>query len=148
MPTHAYKENLSDEVRKIYFLDVTKFSDLFSQWCWWEHHEKAQGFERIPVESEHSKDAYISDFCSAHNTDLDNSLHVKPTQILVDFIGSNMILPDYDSIYFELVGRKDGLLVIAKNNAILASRWLALLPKTELLEIRKNATTVYEEKTK
>ncbi len=143
MLTQSYKEKLSEEVRTIHFMDVTKFSELFSQWRWWEH-EKSQGFEKIPVVGS----AYISDFCSAHNTDLESSLHVKPTRVLVDFIQANMFLSAYDSIYFELVSREDGLLVLAKSNAILASRWLALLPKSELLAIPKSATTVYEEKAK
>ena len=129
-------------------MDVTKFSELFSQWRWWEH-EKSQGFEKIPVEKSLGfNESYISDYCLAHGTDLDNSLHVKPTQVLVDFIKSNMFLSNGDSIYFELVERKDGILVIAKNNAILASRWLALLPKGEFLEISSKATTVYKEKAK
>ncbi len=148
MLTHAYKEKLSEEVRTIHFMDVTKFSELFSQWRWWEH-EKSQGFEKIPVEKSLGfNESYISDYCLAHGTDLDNSLHVKPTQVLVDFIKSNMFLSNGDSIYFELVERKDGILVIAKNNAILASRWLALLPKEECLEISSKATTVYKEKAK
>ena len=146
MLTHAYKEKLSEEVRTIHFMDVTKFSELFSQWRWWEH-EKSQGFERIPVRS-HGQGTYISDFCSAHNPDLESSLHVKPTQMVVDFIQDHMFLSAYDSIYFELVSREDGLLVLAKNNAILASRWLALLPKSELTAIPKSATTVYKEKAK
>jgi len=37
MLTHAYKEKLSEEVETIHFMDVTKFSELFSQWRWWEH---------------------------------------------------------------------------------------------------------------
>ncbi len=144
MLTHAYKERLSEEVKTIHFMDVTKFSELFSQWRWWEH-EKSQGFEKIPVKS-HGHGTYISDFCSAHNTDLESSLHVKPTQMVVDFIKDHMFLSAYDSIYFELVSREDGLLVLAKNNAILASRWLALLPKSELIAIPKSSTTVYKEK--
>lgn len=50
-----------------------------------------------------------------------------------------MFISDYDSIYFEVIGRIDGVLVLAKNNKILGSRWLALLPSSVFDEIKEGA---------
>lgn len=61
-----------------------------------------------------------------------DSLYVHAREQVVDWIKSNMLPSAYDSIYFEIVvrGPREAL-VIAKNNQIIASRWLAMIdPKT------------------
>jgi len=138
-----YRQRISDEVKQIYFLDVERFDELFEDWRWRENTD-TEGFGNIAWKIGREK-SQISDFCAATRTPLERSLHVKPRPQLVDFIKSNMLPIDNDSIYFELTGRVDGILVAAKNNVILGSRWLALLPSSEYEAIRNRATLVLKE---
>ena len=112
------------------------FAELFEAWHWYE--TKNGRTERNPfprIKSGTHGQGEIGDYCAAHRTSLENSLHVKPNRAVVDFIFKMMIVGEYDSIFFEIVERTDELLIVAKNNSIIASRWLALLPKSELKKI-------------
>ena len=127
MPTVEYKELLGAHAgKRIEFTEVTSFSELFSEWEWF-------------YGSGYANQDGVSDYCNTTRIDLPHSLNVKARPHLVTWITSNMLLPEYDSWYFELVHRDDGILVVVKNNQILASRWLALLDtKTTLSEIEND----------
>jgi len=139
-PTIEHKNEISKEVKTIAFLEVTMFSDLFTNWVW-HTQENASVFQTTPgVEQvDVPKEGRIGNYCTCFRTDLDNSLRVAPTVELLRFIRKSMIMPDYDTIDFKLIQRKDGLLIAAANNAIIASRWLALVPLSELETIRARA---------
>lgn len=144
-PTREYKEAMLERVGKqIYFPDVEKFSDLFDDWRLWEH-GRSEGFDRIPIKVRQSayqpEGSFIGEFCSVACSGLGN-LHVKPGKRLIDFILKQMVIPNYDVIDFELIDRTDGMLVLAKNNVIIGSRWLALLPPSALQEIESHAKLV------
>ena len=130
-PTLEYKQGIGigeDSWGKpLAFPRFTKFSELFSEWRLWVHNESKK----------YPQDHGVDDYCLALRTDLEDSLHVKARTGVVEWVNANMIRSDYDSWYFELVQRGDGLLVVVKNNQILASRWLALLDAESVIaEIR------------
>lgn len=132
-PTLEYKKSIGVGENAwgypIRFPEVTQFSELFEDWRVWEH-QKSTGFPVVEG---------VTDYCAAHRTTLEGSLHVKARPYLVKFINENMIKTDNYSWFFELTQRDDGMLVSVKNNAILASRWLALLNvDTCIAEIREN----------
>ena len=61
------------------------------------------------------------------------SLSLRPTAGLWAWLRDNLISIDYDSIGFSLVAWEDGnVLVIARHNQIIGSRWLTILPAAEL----------------
>lgn len=61
------------------------------------------------------------------------SLSLRPTVGLWAWLRDNLISVDYDTIGFSLVAWEDGtVLVIARHNQIIGSRWLAILPAAEL----------------
>jgi hypothetical protein len=44
-----------------------------------------------------------------------------------------MLQIDHDTIYFEIVERQDNTaLIVAKYNAIIGGRWLAVIPGSEI----------------
>ena len=138
MLTLEYKKNIGHGEdnwgKPLAFPEATRFSELFEEWRWWIH-ERSLRFE---------ENRGVSDYCAAHRTDLEDSIHVKAKGHVVEWIVDHMILPEYDSWFFEITQRKDGILVLVKNNAIIASRWLALLDGNRTLEeIRSAAKTVY-----
>lgn len=141
--SREHKERISRDVRTIHFMDAEKFSDLFEEWRWWENDgavlaKSGAMYPEIPVPN--SDHATISSYCSTHRTGLSDSLHVKPKQEVIDFLFRSMIFPDYDSVYFELVLQSGGtLLVSAKNNVIIGSRWLAMMPGSAIEEIKREA---------
>lgn len=122
--------------REINFPDAKKFSDLFGEWKW-SQHGLSTGYP--PIKCEPAKGGIISDYCNAIRSALEDNLHVKPKPEVVDFIQKNMIISDYDSIFFELIGRIDGILVVSRNSQILGARWLALLPTSAFAEIKEVA---------
>jgi len=128
----------------IYFPEIKSFDGLFDAWHWYETKNGRVESSRFPPIKIGQSDlrgnaATIDDYCAALNTSLENSLHVKPNEKLVEFIKKSMFLDSRDSIYFEIVERDDELLVLAKNNVIIGSRWLTLLPKSELKKIAEAA---------
>jgi hypothetical protein len=144
-----HNEHISKMVKTIHFPAATKFADLFDDWKVSDDHN-ATAFPKILVKPDvveywggPLKGGHISDFCSTHRTDIEGFLRVLPNKAVTEFILENTIWPDYDSIYFELTQRDDGVLVASKNNAILASRWLALLPLGVLGEIMEKADVVH-----
>ncbi len=123
MPDVEYKELLGARAgKRIAFTGYTRFHELFSAWkplrCRNERYPNQRG---------------VSDYCSTHTTELYESLYVKARPVLVDWICENMILADNDAWYFDLVQRKDGILVVVKNEQIIASRWLALLDRDQTI---------------
>lgn len=133
MPTPEYKKSIGHgknaRGKRLAFSEVTTFRELFSEWKWWRFQEG--------LSKKYRQQSGVDDYCACHNTDLDNSLHVKARPRVVEWINANMIRSNFDSWYFELVQRRDGILVVVKNNQILASRWLALLNTEQTLrEIR------------
>ncbi len=138
MLTLEYKKNIghgeNNWGKPLAFPEVTRFSELFEEWRWWIHGRSLR-FE---------ENRGVSDYCLALRTDFEDSFHVKAKDDVVEWIVAHMILPEYDSWFFEITQRKDGILVLVKNNAIIASRWLALLDGQQTLkEIRIAAKTVY-----
>lgn len=133
--TVNYKENLAQQTgRALAFPAIEKFSELFSQWRRYDH-PRTQGFGTVNG---------VSDYCHTTQTRLRKSLHVKPRQFLISYITKNMVLAEDDSWYFEIIQRADGLLVVVKNNAIIASRWLALLDSEQgIKEIQNEVKLVY-----
>lgn len=55
------------------------------------------------------------------------SMWVRPTLALWLKLHETMIKVDYDAIYFHIVIRTDGALVLAQYNQIIGSRWIALI---------------------
>ena len=129
MPTLEYKQSVGVGPhawgRVIRFPEYTRLLQLFSEWKPWRHHEGLS--KRYPEVQG------VSDYCSMHSTKAEHSLHVKARPELIAWINENMIRGDNDSWYFELIQRKDGMLVLVKNNQIIASRWLALLDVDQTL---------------
>ena len=113
-----YKERLGASAgKRIAFTEYTRFSELFSEWKPFRPNNKRYQNQRG-----------VGDYCSTHSTELYESLYVKARPALVDWICENMILSGHkDAWSFDLVQRKDGILVVVKNEQIIASRWLALL---------------------
>jgi len=129
VPTLEYKQSVGVGENAwghvIRFPEYTRLLQLFSEWKPWRFDEGLS--KRYPqVEG-------VTDYCQAISTDFENSLHVKARPELVKWINENMIRGDNDSWYFELAQRADGMLVLVKNNQILASRWLALLDVEQTL---------------
>lgn len=61
---------------------------------------------------------------------------LQPSKQLIDWIGQNNLLPDYDTVNLEIIIRDDGsMLVTANNSKILASRWLWLVDASKLDEL-------------
>ena len=61
------------------------------------------------------------------------SFRAIPNDKVVNWIAMNMLSIDYDTIYFEIVERADGTaLILAKYNRIIGSRYLGLIPSSEL----------------
>jgi hypothetical protein len=61
------------------------------------------------------------------------SLYVRPTDEVLDWIKANMLPLSRDTIGFEIVVRDEHeALIIAHNNLIIGSRWLALIDATTL----------------
>lgn len=70
----------------------------------------------------------IGPYCSMRTPEGFDALSVEPTQAVVDFIKVAMLPTAHDTIGFEIVFRDDGTaLVLARNNQIIASRWLAYI---------------------
>jgi len=132
MPELEYKKHMGEDwpcTKPLAFPEYTEFRELFSEWKWHRFHEGLS--KKYPTVRG------VSDYCSCHSTELEHSLHVKARPGVVMWINANMLLPENDTWYFELVTRGDGTLLVVKNNAIIASRWLALLDTEQLLsEIR------------
>ncbi len=138
MLTLEYKKNIghgeNNWGKPLAFPEATRFSELFEEWRWLIHGRSLR-FE---------ENRGVSDYCLALRTDFEDSFHVKAKDHVVEWIVAHMILPEYDSWFFEITQRKDGILVLVKNNAIIASRWLALLDGNRTIEeIRSAAKTVY-----
>jgi hypothetical protein len=76
----------------------------------------------------------ISEYCSVRGRRGDfYSLRVTPGKKLLAYLSKTMLLIDNDQINFEIVIREGGkALVLAKYNQIIGSRWLALVPATEV----------------
>jgi hypothetical protein len=158
MPTLEYKSGIGQGEdawgKPIAFPEATKFSDIFEEWRWWEH-QKTEKYPEIPVrnvahytmhdgsEKKFVSNYYVGDYCSTHRSDLEHSLHVLPNHEVLEYIDRNMIIPERDSCDFELIVRTDGILICAKPNQIIASRWLALLDPECLGEIQDKATYKY-----
>lgn len=123
-PTLEYKKSMGqgDESwgKPLAFPEVTTFGELFDEWRWFTQAKEAN--ERYKAIDG------VTDYCDAIRVEgLEESLSVKANARVVEWINQHMIRSDYDDWYFQLVRRDDGLLVIVKNNQIIASRWLALL---------------------
>ena len=55
-------------------------------------------------------------------------IYAKPTPEVIAWIRANMLQIDYDSLYFQAIMREGGqTLIVCQYNAILGSRWLALV---------------------
>lgn len=58
---------------------------------------------------------------------------VQPTEMVVEFLKKSLVFIDYDEIYFQAIMRNDGeALITANYNRIIGSRWLALIPHSEI----------------
>lgn len=130
-----YKERLGASAgKRIAFTECTTFSELFSEWKAFKPYVGRA--DRYPNQNG------VRDYCSTHSTELDDSLFVNARPSLVDWICANMIRSDDDAWSFDLVQRKDGILVVVRNEQIIASRWLALLDRDQTIsEINKGMSS-------
>jgi hypothetical protein len=86
-----------------------------------------------PEVLEARKGQHVSTYCAVSAPKFRGSLCVRPTQRVMDCIAAEMLVIDDDRIYFEIIDRGNGTaLVVAKYNKIIGSRWLALIPSSEI----------------
>jgi hypothetical protein len=75
----------------------------------------------------------IGTYCGVRGLGNIYSLKVRPTQMVLDFINADMISVEYDELSFEIVMRTGGeALVVVSHSKIIGSRWLALIPHSEV----------------
>lgn len=131
---------------EIAFPEANKFSDLFEEWKW-SVHGLSEGYPRIKCNPKitFTNSGVISDHCNALSCAVEDNLHVKPRPEVIDFINKNLFISDYDSIYFEIIGKISGALVTVKNSKIIGGRYLALLPSAVYKEIEEAAGPKSEE---
>lgn len=60
------------------------------------------------------------------------SLWVRPTAMLIEFVEKTMMPIVEGSVFFDLVWHGDEVLVIVKYDQIIGSRWLTKIPASEL----------------
>lgn len=125
---------------KILLPHVERFSELFSDWKNFESPDEKLpekwGPWKLRKESGVGA-AMITSYCDMHRTKLDNSLRVIPDNALRDSIRGSMLPFEYDSIYFQCIDRSDGVLLCAKYNVIIGSRWISLFSHDVYDEIRE-----------
>lgn len=109
----------ADTIKPIAFPEVRTLSELF------------------PVVTDYQPDksqAWISGYCMISGASLLRAFRtVQPSAQVRQYIKARMVEMAYDTIYFEIILRADGTaLVTAKNNLILSSHWLAIIPAAEV----------------
>ena len=73
----------------------------------------------------------VGPYCTVNRVGGYASVYVRPTPAVMKHIEGRMILSAHESVHFKMVFRDDGtVLVLAENNLIIGSTWLALLPVT------------------
>lgn len=107
--------------KPIHFPAATTLSDLF------------ESFEIRPA-AESSKTVFIGDdWLLDHGGSIRGvggfrCFHATPKQEIVEWVKSNMLRVEYDTIYFEITIRSDGTaLICAKYNQIIGDRYLAVI---------------------
>lgn len=85
------------------------------------------------------------------------SLHVKPTEMLFEFIMANFLFIAYDTIHFEIVNHGEGKgLLIVSHGQIIADRWMTqelematipMFPETATFDVRTGEGTVKDDGT-
>lgn len=134
----AVEESVERVGHRLLFPHVRKLSELFVRV---EPIEDLARFSSRAVHTWEVKDhwgrpagrALLSSFCSVSHPR--PSLNVTPKLEVIEKLGRNMLLVDGYVLNFEIVVRGDGTaLVLCKYNRILGSRWLAIIPASEIPE--------------
>lgn len=113
--------------KEIYFPDVKRLDDLFS-----EVKPYAGKSRVIKTLTDGLDDCVVRSYCTVTGVNGRGALDVTPTKKVLDFIEQNMFRI-YPGMYFEMVQRDNGeTLVMVKYDSIIGSRWLALIPSTEV----------------
>jgi len=128
-PTIEYKKTIQERGgHKLLLPGVTRFGELFSRWrTYTVDTPKGMGPWPMAAVCGGRGGAMIGSYCNMHRTKLDESLRVAPSEELLQLLRSVMLPVEYDEIHFSCTDRSDGVLVCAKYNSIIGSRWLALL---------------------
>lgn len=134
----AVEESVDRVGHRLLFPEVRKLSELFLRV---ERVEDLMRFSSRVVHTWQVNDhngrpageARLSSFCSVSHPR--PSLNVTPRPEVIEKLGRNMLLVDGYVLNFEIVVRADGTaLVLCKYNCILGSRWLAIVPASEVPE--------------
>jgi hypothetical protein len=116
----------SAALREIHFPEATSLSDLFDEVT------PRKATDPPKTECFEGTTATLCLGASLREPGGYRFFHVRPKAAVKAFIAERMLLSDYEQIYFEFVHTaNDQLLVVAKYNQIIGSRWLALLPLSE-----------------
>ena len=122
---------LEENTGKIFaFPDATCLLDIFDEVAAYSGESK-----KFLVFDSEENSGIVSSYCYVR--DGADSASVTPSAGLLDYISKNMLLIKHDEIYFKAIPRSDGLLIVANYNVIIGSRWLALLPLSEMSNFPK-----------
>lgn len=113
--------------KEIYFPEAKRLSDLFSEV------KPYLGQSRvIKTLTDGMDECRVRSYCTVTGANGRGSLDVTPTKKVLDFIEQNMFVID-PGVHFEMVQRDNGeTLVMVKYDSIIGSRWLAVIPSTEV----------------
>ena len=134
--TLEYKRKIGEVAGKsILMPNAASFGDLFRRWRKFVSvDEKLEGWGPWTIGDDlrlrdDDRPMQVSSYCAMYGTPLQDSLRVVPNQDVLDLLRKNLVLLENDTIWFQVVDRKDGVLITAKYNNIIGSRWLALLER-------------------
>lgn len=127
--------------RSLLFPKATKIADVFGLLGPYKTGARdpttipAQKIAPVTLSSKDNVKINVGPYCyvRSKNEEHPHAIAVKLREDLLPTLAAHTVASDYDSLFYELVFRDDGtVLVISKNNLILASRYLALLPASEV----------------
>jgi len=126
VPVHIFQPK--DEMRKeIYFPEAKRLGDLFSEVKPYTGQSRV-----IKTLTEGVDECRVRSYCTVTGVNGRDALDVTPTKKVLDFIEQNMLIIE-PGTYFEMVQRDNGeTLVMVKCDSIIGSRWLAVIPSTEV----------------
>lgn len=120
--------------KALLFPDAKAFTDLFERWSYKKEEVAARSFAHQDLLSSRRRhfQVPVGPYCAVDAPNGHFSLYVEPKADVVERLRAGFIGSARESLFFKVVVREDGALVIASNNLILATRWLALLPVSEI----------------
>jgi hypothetical protein len=132
---YKHEESGANLFKPVAFPKINNFQDLFPLSTTDKANFPAEKTERLTMKDGKEK-MYIGTYCILPDH---NSCRVAISDCVLTFIKTNMILINYDELFFEVVDHKNGwCLILVSYGQIIGNRWLAYVKKDSIpCEIRK-----------